>query len=370
MPTAPVPTAPATTSNPTTIEPSPTSDVPTLDLPTSEDWTTSEPWTTTTEPTTTTTNPTTSEPDPTTSDVTSEPPIPFDPLHPPDGQVPLGLPAEYADVQWFDTDKCFENYGWANTSQCYAYHSCDQGNTRVDCSKLSSGDWACSCYDFDYYSYYSINVPGGIVSSDDPRQACRVGSAICLTDVPPTEEPDCSDVESSSLNSCSVQRTCSERWESSYGEFSLGGQQGSVYCNASDDPSVAACWCEAPAGYLSFEMTSGLADACNAGIDVCFQGVAADSLQPVECSWYQSNSGNSWCEQYYDCEQRGLSEGVEVVGSGQVNVSCYQNEDSSWNCGCSDGSSVSIPVEGASPAVCDTAAQDCIGKTSNLFERH
>jgi hypothetical protein len=372
-PPTPTPTGGPTTSNPTTsstVEPTTTSDEPQTDDSTRS----IDPTSSTTDPTSSTTatsttvSPTT-EPDPTTTDVTSEPPPPFDPLHPPDGLVPLGLSSEYANTEWFDTDKCSRNYDWAGSSHCYASHYCSEGGTSIECYDDGAGDWSCTCYGFDQYSHY-LTVPGGAVPANDPRQACRIGSAICLTDAPPTQEPDCDDRESASLYYCSRDRSCNERYSSSYGEFVVSQPDANVNCSSDGyTPGVANCSCSGAGGYKSFALSSELSSACEAGIEVCTVGIDADSMQPMECIWNSSDFASTWCQQYYDCTQHGESNGVPVSVSGQVNVNCWLDENDVWGCSCGDGASVAdVPNDLESLAVCEFAGQQCMQGLGNLFD--
>lgn len=364
--TIPVPT---TTAGPPTTGPitSSTDTAPTSDWTTTDDSTfTIEP-TWTTEPTTTT-GVSSTTPDSTTDDSTVEPPPPFDPLHPPDGQVALGLPPEYADAQWYDTDKCFSNYGWAGSTSCYESRFCDEGSTYINCSENSAGDWLCDCNAFNGY-YKSVTVAGAIVPADDTRQACRVGSAICLSDVPPTEPPDCDDYENAYPQYCSRERLCVDHWTSSYGDFTRNGQRAYVECySGADTPGVASCSCSGVAGYNTFELSSDQLGMCETGIDVCSTGVDEDSLEAVECSWSSRSFGETNCQQSYDCTQQGTSGEIVVSVTGQTTVYCTAIGDGSWSCACNYGSSELTPFSATdSEEACDVGGALCIQGLTNLF---
>lgn len=358
-PTTGEPTTNTSTNEPTTSTSEPTTTDPTTD-PTTTLPTTGEPTSSTT-----TGEPTTSTPDPTT---TVEPPPVFDPLNPPDGEVPLGLPPEYADFPWFDVDKCALQSAWAGTSECYGSYSCNQGWSNVDCYKRGA-NWSCSCYDFNQRSS-GVTVPGAIVPANDTRQACRVASAICLSDAPPTEEPDCDDTASSSPSYCWRDRVCNSRWTSTYGDFLNVGQYTTASCSQEEAPGGAYCSCSDSAGYRYFELDAAMSQACTVGIEVCQHGVEPETRKPVECSWtYSEVFGSYLCRQYFDCRQEGLSNGVVVSTLREASVECQQNSNDSWTCGCSIGATFDVADGGSNAqAVCDAAAAECIQRVDSAFE--
>ncbi len=363
-PPVPVPSTGVTTVTPPTTAPSTTDSTSPPDTTSGTD----EPASTTTVPTTDWSS---SEPDPTTTDVTSEPPPPFDPLHPPAGQVPLGLPAEYATAAWFDTDSeaCSINYGWAGSSSCNESNWCyDSGETAIDCGRTSTGDYSCGCRDFNGL-YSTIVVPGAIVPDNDASQACRIGTAICVSDVPPTDSAECVDTESGSTSYCSRTRQCAETWRSSYGDFTKDTQDTSVGCYANGDAERSSCYCYGSSGYSSFDVSSGPASVCEIGLDVCVAGVEEGSLGPVQCAWVQRNLWTTSCSQSYSCSQEGTFNGAVVSTRSQEYVNCSQLQDGSWSCYCGYYAEQLEPLAATdSEEACNLGGQQCIDRLTRLFE--
>lgn len=370
-PTRPIP--------PPNVAPPVTPTVTSLPPETQEPDFTSEPWVTS-DPVITTTDPTTSDPtsdpttDPTTSGTTTSteppPPEPFDPLHPPDGMVALGLPLEYAKVEWYDIygGQCGHN-GWSSSYSCSVSFGCNEGSGYTSCDLDGAGTWQCSCSDFAGF-YQRVTVPDAIVAESN-GDACRIGAAVCLTDAPPTSPEVCSDTQSQYETYCYRSRSCIEPLASSYGDFTRTVERAAVSCDSSSDPNVSYCSCNRSEPYEShaFEIGAPREAQCATALDVCEAGLDAGSEGSVECSWYSRRFSDFDCQNAYHCAQTGTSVGVSVTTTRDLSVSC-SGGDGSWTCTCDyDWYNYETLEADNATAACDLAAEHCRTDLGNLFSK-
>lgn len=336
---------------------------------------TSEPWVTS-DPVITTSDPTTSDPtsdattDPTTTDTTTTteppPPEPIDPLHPPDGVVALGLPLEYANVEWYDIygAQCGHN-GWSSSYSCQVSFDCNEGSGYTECGLDGAGTWQCGCRDFVGH-YQAVTVPDSIVAESN-GDACRIGSAVCLTDAPPTSPAVCSDTQSQYETYCYRARSCSETLASSYGEFTLTEERAAVSCDSWTDANVGSCGCNLyPYESPAFEIGAPRDAQCAAALDICETGLDAGSESAVECSWYSRRFSDFDCQNGYHCAQTGTAAGVAVTTKQDMSVSC-SGGDGSWSCTCDDWYNYTTFAADDSTAACDLAGEHCRAALGNLF---
>src|SRR5690606_7103832 len=285
------------------------------------------------------------------STVENGPPFGIDWLSPPSG-VPFDLPAEY-DFTWKTVDEDDVIYEWHDATQCALTFAGDWGPGGlgqnplgfVECDADAGSDWNCCCYkNSDYYDW-SVIPAHFVETSDDNGDACLLGAALCLTDLP-ANDPSCYDANvwlGYSARSCLRDDRCDYRHPTPHGEIVTSELLPFIECATYEGPEYY-CLGTHIAGF-DFEgiidaVPRSFHDTCDLAYEVFFNGVDSGSAGELNCAQVgrttvKVNDGReSSCEARYQCRRpaTALGEAIEMVYQSNT-VQCSQSTDG-WRCSC------------------------------------
>lgn len=300
-------------------------------------------------------------------------PSAIDWLNPPSG-VPFDLPPEY-DFAWANVDERVL-YSWYDDTQCARAYDRNEGELGfIECDGGNGDDWTCRCHE-SADNYDGVTVPAYFVqTSFNNGDACRLGAALCLTDLP-SENEECYDAGvwlGYSAQACTRDDRCDYRYSTPNGDLVKSVLMPFVECRAYEDdypinePGYDCLGSEFDVrGRLDAIPGRVALDACDVGYQVFFHGVDPGSLGPQSCAAELSptvevrDGVELFCDGSYQCKRPAttLGEHIELIYH-RRDVSCgyYSGR---WSCSCSGESTryEYVGVDGAT--ACSTILTECM----------
>jgi hypothetical protein len=293
-------------------------------------------------------------------------------MYPPGGQAPFGLPSEY-DFVWADVDSEQLLDSWYDETQCARTYDRGEGDLGfTECDGGEGSDWRCRCYEgADTYDW--IEIPAYFVdTSVNNGEACRLATAVCLTELPPAN-PNCYDSGEwggYSAQSCTRDDRCDYHHSTPNGDIVKSVLMPFVDCSSFDEPGYRCL-----GRYIAGFDIVGVIDAvpgrtfhetCDVGYQVFFHGVdpgteGPQSCEPVSAPTVEVTGGNEHsCDAAYECRRPAATNGeaIELVYPYKT-VGCYRSADE-WRCWCSDelGNYTWSGVDGVT--ACNNALTECM----------
>jgi hypothetical protein len=298
---------------------------------------------------------------------------PIDWLRPPGGPAPFGLPEEYATFDWVDVDQSLTLDSSYDETNCSRVYDDGQGGLGfIECDG-DSERWGCRCYS-DSQSYDWVYLPKYFVdTSANTGEACRLGAAICLTDLPRVGGYcyDSGRWDGISAQSCVRDDWCDYNLPSPHGDVRHSVLMPFIQCGVvfSSDPTAYMCGTEGAGfrieGLLEAVPERSIYDTCDLGARVFRDGVdpgseGAQACVPMGAVTVEVSSGEDrQCSARYQCTRPATtsSELISLVYPEQM-VNCSRR-GSSWSCWCNDDLTSFDGGDADGVAACNSALDEC-----------
>lgn len=300
-------------------------------------------------------------------------------LNPPEGLHPLGLSPDYAALDWVDVLWGSTLEVWSDSTTCSQVHDTGAGTFGfIECEAGPSA-WSCRCYSDPQHSS-AIELPTYLTqTAGDPKEACRLGAAVCLTDIPPSPAPVCGDNAwgGSSPHFCTLDQHCSFAYATSHGDVVKSRHMPVVTCGEyyryPYEDSEFNCVQEGESDYFFVGKVASVPyrpvnQTCELGAHVYRNGVDVGSLGNAACDAAPApsvevvNGEERACTSSYRCSRpaTALGEPIELVYDPR-NVNCFRTSGG-WQCGCDDSNEVSSWTEVDAATACANATAECIAR--------
>ncbi|MEO8904371.1 MAG: hypothetical protein ABI627_22875 [Polyangiaceae bacterium] len=252
----------------------------------------------------------------------------------------------------------------ATDSTCSLSVTCHGEPNSINCHRVDSGDWECSCDPM--HSERTLSIGGAV-----GLPACAVAAGLCSVNELALGEQVCSEVRDfPSDDSCGLDLACrtpivSEQLPGVQAELL---QSGRATCAQLAGPTVlsgqapygCSCW-DSPRQDLTV-LDTDATHACRSVLDFCLSGKQPSFGTTSTCTANSRTRGAGYCESLQLCgPQMPLNETASLVHPAlQRTVSCIPLESGTLECDC-DMENIQVPSVGSgySFRVADVTLNTC-----------
>lgn len=284
----------------------------------------------------------------------------------PDEAGAAGAAGEHSGIDLLLPSDCEPHGRSATETACALNVTCHGEQNSVQCERLASGAWQCSCA--PNHSERTLEIEGAA-----GLQACATAAGLCSANELTLGDEDCMEVpDYPSDDHCGLDLHCRKPVISNLklpGAQATLVQSGRALCRrlvaptAPGEQAPFGCSCETspPQGYTV--LANSTPASCRAALDFCLTGKQPAFVPTSACATSAESPSADSCKSLQLCgPQMQLSAAASLVdGSLQRRVSCSPLESGVFACDCEldssepIGSGYSFHVAAVSPNSCDPA---------------